>query len=99
MFKLSEKAVYTLGVIATVGSLIGGFYLLDQIDRHTTNAKVFVVYEDTSIEFITDDGNTWLVDTNDTTGVKVGDNYKVTFKEFENDNIYDDEIVDYEPLF
>ena len=99
MFKLSERMIYGLGVLVVIGALVGGFYVLDQLDRHSTNAKVFTVYEDNGIEFITDDGNIWLVDTDDTTGVKVGDNYKVTFKEYENTNIYDDAIVDYEPLF
>ena len=99
MFKLSEKMIYCVSIIIMIAAFGLGFCILDQLDRHSTNAKVFTVYEDSGIEFITDDGNVWLVDTDDTTGIKVGDNYKVTFKEYENTNIYDDAIVDYEPLF
>ena len=62
--------------------------------------KVLTVYEDTAIMFITEDGNTWLVDDVDTTGVHVGDVYHITFNDVNEDgNIYNDEIIKYERAF
>lgn len=94
-FEISERMSVVLGGIAVVLALFGGSVVLTQLDRYTVDAKVFVVYDDTAIEFITNDGNTWLYETEDTEGVESGDLYKVTFKEKENTNIYDDEIVKY----
>ena len=75
-------------------------WLVSINNHYRVNAKVLTVYEDTVIMFITEDGNTWLVDDVDTTGVHVGDVYHITFNDVNEDgNIYNDEIIKYERAF
>lgn len=95
---ISERLSMILGGIVTALVLLIGLFICDRLDRRYEDAKVLVVYEGVGVEFITDDGNTWLIDENDTSEFNCGDIYKLTFKEYENDNIYDDAIVDYKKI-
>jgi hypothetical protein len=53
-----------------------------------------VTYEDTAVEFMTEDGNTWLVNVPSTEQYHVGDKVTLTFKNVGDDsNIYNDEVV------
>ena len=69
--------------------------LLNKASNYRKQAEVFVTYEDTAVEFMTEDGNTWLVNVPSTEKYKVGDEVTLTFKNVGDDsNIYNDEVVE-----
>lgn len=83
-----------------VGCLVfvGVAFLVDKIDQYKTTGIVNTIYQNEAIMFQTEDGNTWLVETDNTDNIECGDEYVLTFKEYENTNIYDDAIVNYKPI-
>ena len=88
-------------ILVTVGATILFIFTLmaiDKIDQRKEMGIVNTIYQNEAITFKTDDGNLWLVYTDDTDNIDCGDTYILTFKEFENTNPYDDAIVDYEPI-
>ena len=88
----------TLVIIGGTILFVFALVAIDKIDQHKTEGIVNTVYQNEAIVFKTDDGNLWIVETDDTDNVDCGDTYMLTFKEFENTNLYDDAIVDYEPI-
>jgi hypothetical protein len=88
---LKELVLVLLG-FALVLIMVG---LLNKSNNYRKQAEVFVTYEDTAVEFITEDGNTWLVNVPSTEQYHVGDEVTLTFKNIGDDsNIYNDEIVE-----
>lgn len=88
---LKELALVLLG-FALVLIMVG---LLNKSNNYRKQAEVFVTYEDTAVEFMTEDGNTWLVDVPSTEQYHVGDEVTLTFKNVGDDsNIYNDEVVE-----
>ena len=87
---LKELALVLLG-FALVLIMVG---LLNKANNYRKQAEVFVTYEDTAVEFMTEDGNTWLVNVPSTEQYHVGDEVTLTFKNIgDDDNIYNDEVV------
>jgi hypothetical protein len=87
---LKELVLVLLG-FALVLIMVG---LLNKSNNYRKQAEVFVTYEDTAVEFITEDGNTWLVNVPSTEQYHVGDEVTLTFKNVGDDsNIYNDEVV------
>lgn len=84
--------------ILGIAVLAGVIYGVDKVDQRKTEATVYVVYQNEGVMFETEDGNTWLIETDDTENIDCGDKYILTFKMYENTNIYDDAIVDYKPI-
>lgn len=88
---LKELALVLLG-LALVLIMVG---LLNKSNNYRKQAEVFVTYEDTAVEFMTEDGNTWLVNVPSTEQYNVGDEVTLTFKNVGDDsNIYNDEVVE-----
>lgn len=88
---LKELVLVLLG-FALVLIMVG---LLNKSNNYRKQAEVFVTYEDTAVEFMTEDGNTWLVNVPSTEKYKVGDEVTLTFKNVGDDsNIYNDEVVE-----
>ena len=88
---LKELALVLLG-FALVLIMVG---LLNKSNNYRKQAEVFVTYEDTAVEFMTEDGNTWLVNVPSTEQYNVGDEVTLTFKNVgDDDNIYNDEVVE-----
>lgn len=88
---LKELALVLLG-FALVLIMVG---LLNKSNNYRKQAEVFVTYEDTAVEFMTEDGNTWLVNVPSTEQYNVGDEVTLTFKNVGDDsNIYNDEVVE-----
>lgn len=88
---LKELALVLLG-FALVLIMVG---LLNKSNNYRKQAEVFVTYEDTAVEFMTEDGNTWIVDVPSTEKYHVGDEVTLTFKNIGDDsNIYNDEVVE-----
>lgn len=88
---LKELALVSLG-FALVLIMVG---LLNKSNNYRKQAEVFVTYEDTAVEFMTEDGNTWLVNVPSTEKYNVGDKVTLTFKNVgDDDNIYNDEVVE-----
>lgn len=88
---LKELALVLLG-FALVLIMVG---LLNKSNNYRKQAEVFVTYEDTAVEFMTEDGNTWLVNVPSTEQYHVGDEVTLTFKNVGDDsNIYNDEVVE-----
>lgn len=70
---------------------------LQQANDYKKDAEAFVIYEDTAVEFMTADGNTWIVDVDSTEEIKTGDKYVLTFENVGDDsNIYNDKVIDFE---
>lgn len=87
---LKELVLVLLG-FALVLIMVG---LLNKSNNYRKQAEVFVTYEDTAVEFMTEDGNTWLVNVPSTEQYNVGDEVTLTFKNVGDDsNIYNDEVV------
>jgi len=87
---LKELVLVLLG-FALVLIMVG---LLNKSNNYRKQAEVFVTYEDTAVEFMTEDGNTWLVNVPSTEQYHVGDEVTLTFKNVgDDDNIYNDEVV------
>jgi hypothetical protein len=87
---LKELVLVLLG-FALVLIMVG---LLNKSNNYRKQAEVFVTYEDTAVEFMTEDGNTWLVNVPSTEQYHVGDEVTLTFKNIGDDsNIYNDEVV------
>jgi hypothetical protein len=87
---LKELVLVLLG-FALVIIMVG---LLNKSNNYRKQAEVFVTYEDTAVEFMTEDGNTWLVNVPSTEQYHVGDEVTLTFKNVGDDsNIYNDEVV------
>ena len=87
---LKELVLVLLG-FALVLIMVG---LLNKANNYKKQAEVFVTYEDTAVEFMTEDGNTWLVNVPSTEKYNVGDEVTLTFKNVgDDDNIYNDEVV------
>jgi hypothetical protein len=87
---LKELVLVLLG-FALVLIMVG---LLNKANNYRKQAEVFVTYEDTAVEFMTEDGNTWLVNVPSTEQYHVGDEVTLTFKNVGDDsNIYNDEVV------
>lgn len=87
---LKELVLVLLG-FALVLIMVG---LLNKSNNYRKQAEVFVTYEDTAVEFMTEDGNTWIVDVPSTEKYNVGDEVTLTFKNVGDDsNIYNDEVV------
>jgi hypothetical protein len=88
---LKELVLVLLG-FALVIIMVG---LLNKSNNYRKQAEVFVTYEDTAVEFMTEDGNTWLVNVPSTEQYHVGDEVTLTFKNIgDDDNIYNDEVVE-----
>ena len=88
---LKELALVLLG-FALVLIMVG---LLNKSNNYRKQAEVFVTYEDTAVEFMTEDGNTWFVNVPSTEQYNVGDEVTLTFKNVgDDDNIYNDEVVE-----
>lgn len=88
---LKELVLVLLG-FALVLIMVG---LLNKANNYRKQAEVFVTYEDTAVEFMTEDGNTWLVNVPSTEQYHVGDEVTLTFKNVgDDDNIYNDEVVE-----
>ena len=88
---LKELALVLFG-FALVLIMVG---LLNKSNNYRKQAEVFVTYEDTAVEFMTEDGNTWLVNVPSTEQYHVGDEVTLTFKNIgDDDNIYNDEVVE-----
>jgi hypothetical protein len=88
---LKELVLVLLG-FALVLIMVG---LLNKSNNYRKQAEVFVTYEDTAVEFMTEDGNTWLVNVPSTEQYNVGDEVTLTFKNVGDDsNIYNDEVVE-----
>jgi hypothetical protein len=88
---LKELVLVLLG-FALVIIMVG---LLNKSNNYRKQAEVFVTYEDTAVEFKTEDGNTWLVNVPSTEQYHVGDEVTLTFKNIGDDsNIYNDEVVE-----
>lgn len=88
---LKELVLVLLG-FALVLIMVG---LLNKSNNYRKQAEVFVTYEDIAVEFMTEDGNTWLVNVPSTEQYNVGDEVTLTFKNVGDDsNIYNDEVVE-----
>lgn len=87
-------------LLLVVGLFICGIILfaaLNNANEYRKDAEAFVIYEDTAVEFMTADGNTWIVDVDSTEEIKTGDKFVLTFENIGDDsNIYNDEVVDFE---
>lgn len=85
-------------VLCIILGIVVGLALIDRIDQHEEIAKVVSIQRfDTAIVKVeTEDGEMWDFDTDLQDNIDIGDNVKVTFKEYENADRYDDAIVDYE---
>jgi hypothetical protein len=86
-----------LGIIVLLFiSAIVLVYCLGKADEYHKSAEVLCYYEDTAVEFITDDGNKWVVNVDSTEEMNVGDKYELTFVGKDTDTIYDDEVIDFQ---
>jgi hypothetical protein len=90
-----EGAIY---VILIIGAIALALSTLDRIDRHEETATVISIQrlDNAIVRVETEDGNLWEFETDLQDNIDIGDEVVVTFKEFENADRYDDEIVDYE---
>ncbi len=89
--KYVKELILVLLGFALVLMMVG---LLNKTNNYRKQAEVFVTYEDTAVEFMTEDGNTWLVDVPSTEQYHVGDEVTLTFKNIgDDDNIYNDEVI------
>ena len=82
-------------IIALLAFAVFLMYELGKADEYRKSAEVLCYYEDTAVEFMTEDGNTWLVNVPSTEQYHVGDEVTLTFKNIgDDDNIYNDEVVE-----
>lgn len=90
-----EGAFY---VILIIGAIALALSTLDRIDQHKETATVISIQrlDNAIVRVETEDGNLWEFETDLQDNIDVGDKVVVTFKEYENADRYDDEIVDYE---
>lgn len=89
--KYVKELVLVLLGFALVLMIVG---LLNKANNYRKQAEVFVTYEDTAVEFMTEDGNTWLVDVPSTEQYHVGDKVILTFNNVgDDDNIYNDKVI------
>lgn len=90
-----EGAFY---VILIIGAIALALSTLDRIDQHKETATVISIQrlDNAIVRVETEDNNLWEFETDLEDNIDVGDKVVVTFKEFENADRYDDEIVDYE---
>lgn len=90
-----EGAFY---VILIIGAIALALSALDRIDQHEETATVISIQrlDNAIVRVETEDGNLWEFETDLQDNIDIGDKVVVTFKEFENADRYDDEIVDYE---
>lgn len=90
-----EGAFY---VILIIGAIALALSTLDRIDQHEETATVISIQrlDNAIVRVETEDGNLWEFETDLQDNIDVGDKVVVTFKEYENADRYDDEIVDYE---
>lgn len=98
---MKRRDLLTLvGAVCVVSLITMG---LELNNRYSKNARVLETIDkgdnNGMIVFITEDGNTWAEDEVDLQGVNVGDNYKLTFRDTNEDgDIYNDEIVSFKKL-
>jgi len=90
-----EGAIY---VILIIWAIALAFSTLDRIDQHKETATVVSIQrlDNAIVRVETEDGNLWEFETDLDDNIEIGDKVVATFKEFENADRYDDEIVDYE---
>lgn len=90
-----EGAFY---VILIIGAIALALSTLDRIDQHEETATVISIQrlDNAIVRVETEDGNLWEFETDLDDNIDIGDKVIVTFKEYENADRYDDEIVDYE---
>lgn len=90
-----EGAFY---VILIIGAIALALSTLDRIDQHEETATVVSIQrlDNAIVRVETEDNNLWEFETDLKDNIDIGDEVVVTFKEFENADRYDDEIVDYE---
>ena len=90
-----EGAFY---VILIIGAIALALSTLDRIDQHEETATVISIQrlDNAIVRVETEDGNLWEFETDLQDNIEIGDKVRVTFKEFENADRYDDAIVDYE---
>lgn len=90
-----EGAFY---VILIIGAIALALSTLDRIDQHEETATVISIQrlDNAIVRVETKDNNLWEFETDLEDNIDIGDELVVTFKEYENADRYDDEIVDYE---
>lgn len=90
-----EGAFY---VILIIGAIALALSTLDRIDQHEETATVISIQrlDNAIVRVETEDNNLWEFETDLDDNIDIGDKVIVTFKEYENADRYDDEIVDYE---
>jgi len=83
-------AVIVFGVIAMLWGI-------DKIDQHEETATVVSIQrlDNAIVSVETKDNNIWEFETDLQDNIEIGDKVRVTFKEYENADRYDDAIVDY----
>lgn len=89
-------AIFWIAVI--VFGITSMLWCIDSIDQHEETATVISIQrlDNAIVRVETEDGNLWEFETDLEDNIDIGDELIVTFKEFENADRYDDEIVDYE---
>lgn len=90
-----EGAFY---VILIIGAIALALSTLDRIDQHEETATVISIQrlDNAIVRVETKDNNLWEFETDLEDNIDIGDELVVIFKEYENADRYDDEIVDYE---
>ena len=90
-----EGAIY---VILIISAIVLALSTIDHIDQHKETATVISIQrlDNAIVRVETEDGNLWEFETDLQDNIEIGDKVRVTFKEFENADRYDDAIVDYE---
>ena len=90
-----EGAFYFILIIGAIALALSA---IDQIDQRKETATVISIQrlDNAIVRVETDDSNLWEFEADLQDNIEIGDKVRVTFKEFENADRYDDAIVDYE---
>lgn len=95
---LKSGLVFIFWIAVIAFGIASMLWCIDRVDRHEETATVISIQrlDNAIVRVETEDGNLWEFETDLEDNIDVGDKVVVTFKEYENADRYDDEIVDYE---
>lgn len=95
---LKDGLVAIFWIVVIVFGITSMLWCIDRIDRHEETATVVSIQrlDNAIVRVKTEDNNLWEFEADLQDNIDIGDELIVTFKEYENADRYDDEIVDYE---
>ena len=91
----AEKCFTVVCVVLFFGFIYLFLGAVDKLDQYNTYGIVISIerLNEQIVRFETEDGNLWEYTFDLDEPIDIGDKARLTFKEYENDNIYDDSIV------